>query len=330
MEDGKISYAYNADGQRISKTLTQFGEESVTTEYFYNGEILAGQKTGNDVLVFMYDNNGDIFGFTYNGKPYYYIKNAQNDVMFIVDPEEGAVVLYTYDAWGNVTGCYDASENNIGTINPITYRSYYYDFELGMYYLSSRYYMPALHRFLNADGYVQTGQGMLDKNMFAYCLNDPVNMMDPNGDAPIHHHITGGYCPICGFRTLPSAKNNTKKDSPTIDPPISFGYNSHHKKGTTNSANRETHENGESRRQRDQRGEKGDARRKPNPNKRRTQQITIYISSEEIVCATTMVVATAGVMYLIANDCTGIGVFDDVAIVPLVRIIWDTSAQVLA
>ena len=72
MEDGKISYAYNADGQRISKTLTQFGEESVTTEYFYNGEILAGQKTGNDVLVFMYDNNGDIFGFTYNGKPYYW------------------------------------------------------------------------------------------------------------------------------------------------------------------------------------------------------------------------------------------------------------------
>ncbi len=182
MEDGKISYAYNADGQRISKTLAQFGEESVTTEYFYNGEILAGQKTGNDVLVFMYDNNGDIFGFTYNGKPYYYIKNAQNDVMFIVDPEEGAVVLYTYDAWGNVTGCYDASENNIGTINPITYRSYYYDFELGMYYLNSRYYMPALHRFINADGYASTGQGMLGHNMFAYCLNNPVNMMDPNGN----------------------------------------------------------------------------------------------------------------------------------------------------
>ena len=181
MEDGKISYAYNADGQRISKTLAQFGEESVTTEYFYNGEILAGQKTGNDVLVFMYDNNGDIFGFTYNGKPYYYIKNAQNDVMFIVDPEEGAVVLYTYDAWGNITACYDASENNIGTINPITYRSYYYDFELGMYYLNSRYYMPALHRFLNADGYVQTGQDILDKNMFAYCGNNPVNRSDPSG-----------------------------------------------------------------------------------------------------------------------------------------------------
>lgn len=36
-------------------------------------------------------------------------------------------------------------------------------------------------RFINADGIIQTGQGMLDKNMFAYCLNNPVNKIDPNG-----------------------------------------------------------------------------------------------------------------------------------------------------
>ena len=43
--------------------------------------------------------------------------------------------------------------------------------------------MPALHRFLNADGYAQTGQGMLDKNMFAYCGNNPVNRLDSNGNS---------------------------------------------------------------------------------------------------------------------------------------------------
>lgn len=41
--------------------------------------------------------------------------------------------------------------------------------------------MPETGRFLNADGIVQTGQGMLDKNMFAYCLNNPVNMIDSSG-----------------------------------------------------------------------------------------------------------------------------------------------------
>jgi len=33
------------------------------------------------------------------------------------------------------------------------------------------------------DGYVQTGQGLLDKNMFAYCGNNPVNRRDNNGNA---------------------------------------------------------------------------------------------------------------------------------------------------
>ena len=33
------------------------------------------------------------------------------------------------------------------------------------------------------DGYVQTGQGLLDINMFAYCGNNPVNRRDGNGNA---------------------------------------------------------------------------------------------------------------------------------------------------
>ena len=38
-------------------------------------------------------------------------------------------------------------------------------------------------RFINADGYVQTGQGVLDKNMFAYCCNNSVNNTDHFGKA---------------------------------------------------------------------------------------------------------------------------------------------------
>lgn len=37
---------------------------------------MAGQKTGGETLIFMYDNNGDAFGFNYNGEEYYYIKNV--------------------------------------------------------------------------------------------------------------------------------------------------------------------------------------------------------------------------------------------------------------
>jgi len=40
-------------------------------------------------------------------------------------------------------------------------------------------------RFINADAFASTGQGILGNNMFAYCLNNPVNMRDPSGDIAV-------------------------------------------------------------------------------------------------------------------------------------------------
>ncbi len=52
---------------------------------------------------------------------------------------------------------------------------------LDLYYLQSRYYDSNTGRFLNADGFVTTGQGVLSYNMFAYCGNNPVMLCDPSG-----------------------------------------------------------------------------------------------------------------------------------------------------
>ena len=175
--DNTYVYAYNTDGDRVSKTVN-----GVKTEYFYNGSILAGQKTGDETLIFMYDNNGDAFGFIYNGEEYYYIKNVQNDIVAIADKNGTVVANYYYDAWGNVTQI--TGNTALAQTNPLRYRSYYYDSETGYYHLKSRYYSPEVGRFLNADGYAQTGQGLLDKNMFAYCLNNPVSLKDPAGCGP--------------------------------------------------------------------------------------------------------------------------------------------------
>ena len=99
----------------------------IKTEYFYNGSILAGQKTGDETLIFMYDNNGDAFGFIYNGEEYYYIKNVQNDIVAIADKNGDIVANYYYDAWGNVTQI--TGNTALAQTNPLRYRSYYYGSE---------------------------------------------------------------------------------------------------------------------------------------------------------------------------------------------------------
>ena len=70
----------------------------------------------------------------------------------------------------------------MASINPIRYRGYYFDGDTGLYYLKSRYYDPELARFINADDYVSSGQGILGCNMFAYCLNSPVVHADYTGN----------------------------------------------------------------------------------------------------------------------------------------------------
>ncbi len=49
------------------------------------------------------------------------------------------------------------------------------------YYLQSRYYNPAVGRFLNADSQLNEQDGPTGFNLFAYCKNNPINRTDANG-----------------------------------------------------------------------------------------------------------------------------------------------------
>ena len=56
-----------------------------------------------------------------------------------------------------------------------------YDAETGLYYLQSRYYDPAIGRFLNADGIIGANVGAATYNLYSYCGNNPINYGDPSG-----------------------------------------------------------------------------------------------------------------------------------------------------
>ncbi len=76
----------------------------------------------------------------------------------------------------------DPEYRDIAELNPFRYRGYYYDEETGLYYLQSRYYDPEIGRFMTIDSInyadPETINGL---NLYAYCGNNPVNNIDPEG-----------------------------------------------------------------------------------------------------------------------------------------------------
>ena len=98
--------------------------------------------------------------------------------MRIVDGSGTNVAKYRYDPYGNLV----SSSGTMAANNPLRYRGYYFDSESGFYYLQSRYYDPEIARFINADDFASTGQGILGNNMFAYCGNNPIIRVDSSGE----------------------------------------------------------------------------------------------------------------------------------------------------
>ena len=169
-----ISYTYDMAGVRSSKTVG-----STTYKYTTLSGLVTRQTGGNATIDFVYDESNQPLAMKYNGKVYYYVLNAQGDVVRIVDGSRNVVASYSYDPWGKLL----SSSGTLANVNPLRYRGYYYDSETGFYYLQSRYYEPEIGRFINADSYASTdATGLLSTNMFAYCENNPVMRVDPTGE----------------------------------------------------------------------------------------------------------------------------------------------------
>ena len=177
--------AYDANGIRKHKVVPGTNH-STTTEFRYSGNNLLQEKVTVGVAgqasttyrTYLYNSQG-VMGFVQGGAEYIYHKNIFGDIVAIY---QGATKIaeYSYDAFGNCTIVSDT--DGIGANNPFRYRGYYWDSDLNLYYLMSRYYDPQTGRFINADSleYLdpETIGGL---NLFAYCLNNPVMGIDPAG-----------------------------------------------------------------------------------------------------------------------------------------------------
>ena len=115
---------------------------------------------------------------------YWYEKNLQGDVVAVYNSQGTKLASYRYTAYGDVyTTYYNGGSSTGAAKNPFKYRGYYYDSDLQLYYLRSRYYDPRTCRFISPDdvSYLGANGDLLSYNLYAYCSNDPVNYVDPSG-----------------------------------------------------------------------------------------------------------------------------------------------------
>ena len=215
----KYTFQYNDEGIRTEKIDNGVRHEYSVSGGQINREVIYssnGQYVVKD-LRYYYDAAGHpsaIRAFTrtsstaeFTSNIYYLLTNMQGDVIAIYNEAGQKIYEYAYDAWGNILRSAQISTGGSAAnqVNPFRYRGYYYDTETGLYYLQSRYYNPQWGRFLNADGYVSTGTGLLGYNMYAYCDNNPVMGYDPTGEWNWGTFLSGANLIMVGAMAMATA-----------------------------------------------------------------------------------------------------------------------------
>ena len=186
-----VTLGYDGRGKRISSG-------SLTFEYSSDGKLLKR----SDGLEFIYDLQGlagvvDNSGST--AKTYFYRKDAQGNIVALLDENGAVVVKYAYNAWGehkvlDPDGTENTSARFIGNVNPFRYRGYYYDKALKLYYLVTRYYDPVVGRFISQDALDYADPDTINGlNLYAYCDNNPVMKVDPTGTVAWWDYLWSGF-----------------------------------------------------------------------------------------------------------------------------------------
>jgi RHS repeat-associated protein len=195
-EQRVTTYTYDGLGRRIEKDVG-----GTITRYVFDLEDILFEYDGNNTLRARYTHGpgiDDPIAMERGGQSYFYHTDGLGSITHITDSSKQIVSSYSYDAFGNIT-------SKTGSLtNPYTYTGREYDPESGFYYYRARYYDPEIGRFLQPDpldmamvilirqyfpGSPMSGvlyqyalkTPIFISNVYPYCLNNPVNLIDPDG-----------------------------------------------------------------------------------------------------------------------------------------------------
>ena len=169
------TYHYDVAGRRTQKTTS-----SEDTYYVADGAREIEELAANGAVQADYVFGGyvdHVVQMRRGGGEYYLHQDSTFSVAAVTNAAGAVVTRYAY---GSIYGTSSISAgSDVG--NPWRFQGRRWDAESGFYQFRNRYLDPALGRFVSRDPIGIWGDTGNHGNGYAYCNNDPVNMVDPLG-----------------------------------------------------------------------------------------------------------------------------------------------------
>lgn len=166
---------------------------SSETHYIYDGMRVIQERDGNNVPTVSYTRGNDlsvslegaggIGGLLARSSGYSagnwtshadYYADGNGNITSLIDGNQAVVASYRYDPFGNII----SKSGTLADANVYRFSSKEVHVNSGMYYYGFRFYDPNLQRWINRDPIEEEG-GI---NLYGFCLNDPSDFVDVNGD----------------------------------------------------------------------------------------------------------------------------------------------------
>ncbi len=164
-----LTFTYDPFNRRMSKTVTKhgvFGAETTRYDYLYDGNHEIGTTDLSELRILGEGRGAEIGASVLvllNGTAYIPIHDHRGSVVMLLDTYHSPVEDCEYSAFGL----------SRPSISPWGFLSKRHD-ETGLIYFGQRYYVPESGTWLTPDpvGYED------GPNLYAYCLNNPLTMVD--------------------------------------------------------------------------------------------------------------------------------------------------------
>lgn len=181
-EDGAITeFTYDFEGQRVQQKMYAPGSSTPTVST-YIGTIY--EEKGAERIKYIYAGTQRVAQISSTEGIRYFTNDHLGSASLLTDSHGAQVQTMTYLPFGGTF------QSNGSKSSAWRYTGQRQDDSTGLYYYNARYYDPKLGRFLTPDTIVQSPYDPQFLNRYAYCRNNPINLVDPTGHAAKEREYT--------------------------------------------------------------------------------------------------------------------------------------------